>query len=458
MRHTILPLLVALSLVLPGAGAGEPKPTSSSPNVILILADDLGWAELGCHGNTFNETPALDQLAKQGVRFTHAYAAAPVCSPTRAALLAGQYPARMGITDYLRPYDPAHLSPTLQTLAKLLKLAGYVTGLVGKWHLTGYEHHSAKEVPPSAHGFDEVLVSEKQGIGAGSYFFPYHFNPAIKQRIQPKEHLVDRCNLEAVEFIERHKSKPFFLYLSHYAVHTKLDGKPELVAKYEQKPGAGKGPLAKKNNPHLAAQLEGIDQGLALITKKLQELGLADNTIIVFTSDNGGEVRVTSNAPLRGGKSTLYEGGVRVPLLVRWPGVTPAAGATCNTPVITMDLFATVLEAAGAKADAGQPVDGLSLVPLLKDPKKTLPRPALYWHYPLAKPHFLGGRSCGAVRAGDFKLIEDFTTGKLELYDLKVDTGEHKDLSVALPDKAKELQVLLKSWRQKIGAKIIKHQ
>jgi len=297
----------AASMAVPGcvgvSGLVSDKASAQRPNIIFILADDLGWAELGCYGNTFNETPNLDELVRRGTRFTDAYAAAPVCSPYRAALMTGQYPARVGITDYLRPNDENHLSTDHITIAEMLKRAGYTTGIIGKWHLTGYANHGAKEFPPSQHGFDEVIVSENRGIGGGSYFHPYHFNREIKKRLPGKEYLVDRCNLEAVEFIDRHRDGPFFLYLSHYVVHTRLQGKAELVAKYERKPGAGKGNTAPRNNPHLAAQLESIDEGVVMIMNKLDELGLAENTVLIFTSDNGGEDRVTSNAPLRAGRA-----------------------------------------------------------------------------------------------------------------------------------------------------------
>jgi arylsulfatase A len=421
------------------------------PNIVFILADDLGWAELGCYGNTFNETPHLDRLARDGMRFTSAYAAAPVCSPFRAALMTGQYPVRTGITDYLRPNDPKHLSPDYVTLPEMLRTAGYATGIVGKWHLTGYAHHGAKETPPGAHGFEEVLLSENRGIGAGSYFFPYHFNQDIEQRLPGREYLVDRCNLEAVEFIARHKDEPFFLFLSHYAVHTRLNGRPDLVAKYESKPGAGKGFQAARNNAHLAAQLESIDEGVGMITGKLQELGLSENTVIVFTSDNGGEDRVTSNAPFRAGKSTLYEGGIREPLIIYWPGVT-GSGGECDTPVCTVDFYPTLAVAAGCEPAAAQTMDGVSLVPLLKVPEAKLERDTLYWHYPLEKPHFLGGRSAGAVRARDWKLIEFFDTGEIELYNLAQDAGEQRNLADVRADKTQELLRALRTWQRRVGA------
>ncbi len=430
-----------------GRGKIDPSQSSGKPNIIFILADDLGWAELGCYGNTFNETPNLDRLAREGMRFTQAYAAAPVCSPYRAALMTGQYPARVGITDYLRPNDQNHLSTEHVTIAELLKNAGYATGIVGKWHLTGYANHGAQEFPPGVHGFTETIVSENRGIGGGSYFHPYHFNKEIGKRLPGREYLVDRCSLEAVEFIEGHKNEPFFLYLSHYAVHTRLDGKPEIVAKFENKTGAGKGYKAERNNPHLAAQLKSIDEGVGLIMEKLAELDLAENTIVIFTSDNGGDGSVTSNDPLRAGKSTLYEGGIRVPLAVRYPRMVPPS-TICRTPTCNIDFYPTFCRLAGVKPDATQRLDGASIVPLLRDPQAKLQRDELYWHYPLAKPHFLGGRSSGAIRKGDWKLIEFFDTGEVELYNLGDDIGENNNLTNQMPSKAAELRKLLQQWRK----------
>jgi len=427
--------------------------STRKPNIIFILADDLGWAELGCYGNTFNETPNLDRLAKQGMRFTDAYAAAPVCSPYRAALMTGQYPARVGITDYLRPNDKNHLSTQHITLAEALKNTGYTTGIIGKWHLTGYANHGAEEFPPAMHGFDETIVSENRGIAGGSYFHPYHFNREIQKRLPGKEYLVDRCNLEAVEFIERHKDGLFFLYLSHYAVHTRLNGKPKLVAEFEKKPGAGKGPKARRNNPHLAAQLKSIDEGIGMIVKKLDELGLSDETVLVFGGDNGGESRVTSNAPLRAGKSTLYEGGIRIPLIVRYPKIVPA-GTICTRPTSNFDFYPTLCQLASAGIDSKQHIDGVSLAAVLKNPEAPLQRDTLYWHYPLAKPHFLGGHSSGAVRKGDWKFIEYFDADRKELYNLADDISEKNNLAGKNPEKLAELQGLLKAWRKDVGAKI----
>ncbi len=428
------------------AGTGDRK-----PNIIFILGDDLGWAELGCYGNIFNETPNLDKLAKQGMRFTDAYAAAPVCSPYRAALMTGQYPARVGITDYLRPDDKNHLATQYVTIAETLKGAGYATGIIGKWHLSGYANHGVEEFPPAVHGFDETIVSENRGIADGSYFHPYHFNREIEKRLDGREHLIDRCNLEAVEFIERHKDRPFFLYLSHYGVHTKLNGKPQYVAEFEKKPGAGRGQNAGRNNPHLAAQLRSIDEGVGMILSKLDQLGLTGETVLVFTGDNGGESRVTSNGPLRAGKSTLYEGGIRVPLIVWYPRLVQA-GTTCKTPTSNIDFYPTFCEIAGVKPK--DHIDGVSITPLLRDPQAALQRDTLYWHYPLEKSHFLGGRSAGAIRKDAWKLIEFFDSGQKELYNLADDVGEQNNLAKSNPGKLAELGQLLAAWRKEVGAKI----
>jgi arylsulfatase A-like enzyme len=444
--------LSAATWAVPSVAAPSSRTGDRKPNIVFILADDLGWAELGSYGNTFNETPNIDELAREGMRFTDAYAAAPVCSPYRAALMTGQYPARVGITDYLRPNDKNHLSTRYVTIAEALKAAGYATGIVGKWHLSGYANSGVEEFPPAVHGFDETMVSENRGIGSGCYFYPYRFNREIKKRLPGREYLVDRCNLEAVEFIERHKDQPFFLYLSHYAIHTRLDGKPRYVAEFEKKPGAGKGRFAKHNNPHLAAQLKSIDEGVGMILKKLDEFGLADETILVFTSDNGGESRVTTNGPLRGGKSTLYEGGIRVPLIIRYPKIVPP-GTVCKTPTCNIDFYPTFCELAGIKPK-GQHIDGLSITPLLHNPQARLDHDTLYWHYPLDKPHFLGGRSAGAIRKGDWKLIEFFDTGQEELYNLADDIGEQHNLAKDNSEKVAELRKLLTAWRKEVGAKI----
>jgi len=424
-------------------------PRRWQPNIIFILADDLGWAELGCYGNRFNETPNLDRLAEKGMRFTDAYAAAPVCSPMRASLMTGQYPARVGITSHLAPWDERHLPTDQITIAQMLKRNGYATGIIGKWHLTGYANHGAEEFPPSQFGFDETLISENRGIGGGSYYYPYHFNREIEKRLPDKEYLIDRMNLEAVEFIERHRTEPFFLFLSHYAVHNLVLGKEEMVAKYateEVKSRFYESRTRAHNNPHLAAQLEVIDEGVGMIVEKLDRLGLAENTIVVFTSDNGGSLVVTSNGKLREGKGHLYEGGVREPLVVRWPGVVPAA-TVCSRITSSIDFYPTFLDAANINPDPAQHIDGVSILPLLKDPAAVFERDALYWHSPDYK-----GRESGTVRKGVWKLIKFYKTGKTELYNLADDLSEKNNLAKKLPEKAAEMEKMLTDWHKEVDA------
>lgn len=459
MRDLIAVVFTCVCILHPTNGSGADQ----RPNIVFVLADDLGWAELGCYGNTFNETPNLDRMARKGMRFTQAYAAAPVCSPYRAAFLTGLHPARLGIVDYLRPNSANRLPTDLVTLPEKLKEQGYTTGMIGKWHLTGYQHHEAEfETRPTDHGFDWNFGSEVKGVGNGANTWPYVFRTQPirwldipKNRLGEQENLTDRLNLEAVDFIERNQDRPFFLYLAHYAPHTILNGRPDLVEKYRKKhrpgpsgrkncyicedAGLGKGDpgnhWAVDHNPHLAAMLEGIDDGIGKIHAKLAELDLLENTIFIFTSDNGGESNVTSNAPLRGGKSELYEGGIRVPLIVQWPTGIRAASLNAN-PTVNTDFYPTLLRAA-ANGDWRLP---------------NAPR-TIFWHYPLDRPHFLGGFSGGAIRDGDWKLIEKFTTGKAELYDLSIDPSEQSDRSDEQPAKVRELQAKLAVWRENISAR-----
>ena len=447
---------------------------AKQPNIIYIMADDLGWAELGCYGNDFNETPNLDALAVRGIRFTQAYAPAPVCSPTRASVLTGQFPARVGITDYLRPEADEALSMAHVTIAEMLKKSGYTNGMVGKWHLSGYKiHGSENEVRAEDHGFDEVFCTEIKSVGNGANFHPYVFrNQKMRwlstedARLGEGEYLTDRMNLEAVDFIERNADNPFFLYLSHFAPHTILNGRPDLVEKYRKKhpPGPSQrencyicqdagyegDPLnhwAMDHNPHLAAMIESIDDGVGMIVKKLNELGILEDTVIIFTSDNGGEHNVTSNAPLRGAKSQLYEGGIREPMIISWAGTLPE-NKTSDAVVNILDFYPTVLDLTQIQPDPSQKLDGVSFASVLKNPETQLERDTHYWHYPLEKKHFLGGRSAGAIRKGDWKLIEFFDTGKLELYDLKNDLGESLNLADAQPERAAKLLKMLQEWRR----------
>ena len=436
--------------------------TKRQPNIVFIFADDLGWRELNTYGNRFNETPNLNKLASEGVRFTNAYSAAPICSPTRASLMTGQYPGHQPITNYLEKDDVNYLDPKkYTTLNEVLKSNGYHTGLIGKWHLTGdYEAGADKKGlgRPQLFNWDEIIASETQYIAGGDYFFPYFFMPELTERSpeftgrkpDEPEYLVDRMNSEAVDFIKRNKDKPFFLYLSHYAVHTTLDGKPSLVNKYEAKPDSGivdgKGP-GYVNNPKLAAMVESIDGGVGMIMKTLDELKLAENTLVVFASDNGGEHGVTSNAPLWIGKSTIYEGGLRVPLILRWKGKT-AQNVVSDVPNDTVDFFPTFLELAGIKPDPNLHLDGVSLTPLFKQNGNLAARP-LFWHYPLPKPRFLAARSSGAVRVGDYKLIQFFDTGEFELYNLREDIGERFNLVEKMPEKVAEMKKIMFDWRKR---------
>ena len=462
------------------ASFAAPTPAEKGPpNIIFVLADDLGWGDVGCYGNTFHETPNLDRLAAQGTRFTQAYAAAPVCSPYRAALLTGQYPARLGITDYLRPNSARALSTRHLTLAESLKSAGYATGMIGKWHLTGYEYHGAEhEIKPHDHGFDWDFAREVKGVGNGANFWPYMFRDQsirwidiANKQLGDDEYLVDRMNAAAVDFIQRHREQPFFLYLSHYATHTILNGKPELVEKYRRKHPPGRSgrdrcylcqdqglagdPLnhwAVDHNPHLAAMLESMDDGIGLITKSLEELGIADNTMMIFTSDNGGESNVTDNGLLRGGKSELYEGGLRVPLIVRWPGRVPR-GSVCDQPTVNVDFYPTLLQAAQLHPPPEQSCDGVNTLRTWLDPQQPIDRDAIFWHYPLDRPHFLGGRSAGAIRAGDWKLIEFFDSDDVELYDLSSDPAEQTNLADEHVAKVQQLRDRLANWREQVSAR-----
>jgi len=477
MKHSFA-LLVALCLApLSAVHAAHAQP--GRPNVIFILADDYGWSDLGCYGSTFYETPHLNRLAASGMRFTQAYAACCVCSPTRASIMTGKYPARLHITDWLpgrgdnphqklnRPIIVQNLPLEEATLATPLKEAGYKTALVGKWHLGGPGFY------PQNHGFDVNFGGSERG-STPSFFSPYNVTTINGFRSYempnlsngpPGEYLTDRLTDEAIKFIEQSKDGPFFLYLAHYAVHTPHQAKEKLVEKYAAKaaklPPAGPEFLPEgdrqarqiQNHPIYAAMIESLDQSVGRIMDRLVELGLDQNTIIIFTSDNGGlstsEGSPTSNLPLRGGKGWNYEGGIREPLLVKWPGVTQA-GAVCEAPVMSTDFYPTILEMAALPLRPAQHLDGVSIAPLLKG--ATRPDRPLYWHY----PHYSnqGGRPSGAVRLGDYKLIESYEDMHVELYNLKEDVGEKNDLSQKLPEKVAELRDKLHAWRTEVAAQM----
>jgi arylsulfatase A-like enzyme len=426
--------------------------------VVFILIDDLGWRDVGCNGSTFYETPNVDRLAAEGMRFTDGYAACTVCSPTRASLMTGKYPARLHLTDWIaghaRPYAKLSVPQWTKylpleevTLAEALKPLGYATGFVGKWHLGDTE-----ELWPLAQGFDENVGGYSRG-SPPSYFAPYNI-PTMKEG-PAGEYLTDRHAADAVAFLEAHRDGPFLLYLSTYAVHTPLQAKKEVVAKYEAKIQAD--PEKAQGRAVYAAMVESMDQCVGRVLDALDRLGLTKDTVVFFTGDNGGLVGslrnpITDNSPLRAGKGSAYEGGVREPFLVRWPGVTKA-GSTCAAPVCSIDVYPTILEITGAKGseEHNRSVDGVSLVPLLRG-GNSLERDALYWHYPHYHPG--GATPYGAIRRGDQKLIEFFEDGHTELYDLRKDIGETTNLVEAQPELASSLHAQLIAWREAVGAQM----
>jgi arylsulfatase A len=421
-------------------------------NFVFVLVDDLGWADLPCYGNTFNEAPHIDRLAREGMRFTDAYAACPVCSPTRASILSGQYPARVGITDFItghwRPYEKLrvpknrtqYLPLEIPTMAEALQGAGYATATYGKWHLGSREHF------PDKQGFDEMLVA-----GGGRHFGNKTMPPTDWKK---EDYLAEKLTDAAVDFIRAHKEEPFFVYLSHYAVHIPLEAREKLVKKYEAK----KKPATGVNNPVYAAMVEHVDDSVGRLLDTLDAEGLSDNTVVIFFSDNGGLYKrfddqgtnkaATSNAPLRDEKGTLYEGGIREPLIVRWPGVTPA-GSTCGAPVTSVDFYPTLLEMAGAAAPENHVLDGESLTPWLRRNGESS-RDAIFWHY----PHYHHSTPASAVRMGDWKLLEFFDDGHLELYNLRKDIGETTNLAAAYPERVAIMHARLKEWRKSAGAEL----
>jgi arylsulfatase A len=455
-----LRILLALLLLPPSfltTAARASAAAHDPPNVVLIFADDLGWADLGCYGSRFHKSPHIDRLAAEGMRFTQAYSASPVCSPTRAALLTGKYPARIGLNDFI-PGEPHPRKDKVQppeslgqlplaeiTLPELLSQAGYTTAAIGKWHLGG------EGFEPRQSGFEVALGGFERG-SVKSHFAPYQGTRQLPGLEEPPkgEYITDRLTDEAEAFLEAHAEEPFFLYLSHYAVHTPIQAQPEVIARYESVPQ----PAGLQRNPVYAAMVDSVDQSTGRILAKLDALKLRDNTIVIFTSDNGGlatsgqptPLPATNNAPLREGKGYLYEGGIRVDLIVRWPGrVKP--DTTCDVPTSTIDLPPTIAAVCGVTFPDG--IDGVSILPLLKGGNQ-LARDTLYWHYPHYSPQ--GGRPSGAIREGDFKLIEFYEQGRRELFDLAQDIGERRNLVDRAPEQAKRLAAKLTSWRAELNA------
>ena len=472
MRFPILvpPLLAVLAVQSPG--------DSPPPNVVVVLVDDLGWMDLGCQGSDFYRTPNIDRLAETGMRFTDGYASCAVCSPTRAALMTGRAPARLGITDWIRAefqlsnrqwpnvrsrfglHQPAASDRTLQTpvneqhlphreitIAELLKPIGYASAFIGKWHLGGRGHL------PVDQGFDENYGGWDYGQPP-SYFDPYVLMPRLPMGIptlaprEKGEYLTDREADEAVAFIERNRNRPFLLYLSHYAVHTPIQAKRNLVADYEAaRDGQG------QDDAVYAAMVHSVDDAMGRLLRTLERTGLEDRTMIVFTGDNGGldrNGRPTENAPLRSGKGYAYEGGLRTPWIVRWPGVTQP-GSVSDQPVASIDLLPTVAAAVGTRPPADRAIDGMDLGPALRG--GDLPERTLHWHFPHYR-HGPGHDPYSVARRGDWKLIRFYDPPKVELYDLKSDLGETSDLAGSNPGQVAEMEASLDEALRAVKARM----
>ena len=510
----VLKLSIAF-LCLLGTQAGEAR----KPNIVFFLVDDLGWRDVGCFGSSFYETPNIDRLAAEGVRFTQAYAACHVCSPTRASILTGKYPARLGLTDWLsgrrvypfeklmRPVYLQHLPFEEQTLAETLKAEGYGTAIFGKWHLG--ENPSG----PLAHGFDvQVPEGWMKGWPRAGYHAPFKLKGISDKK---GDYLTDRLTDEAIRYIEKNKDRPFFLYLSHFAVHDPIQGRPDLVEKYRKKLAGMERPTAPafvlegnpdapeplsreeltapmkepeyagykvlprrtvkikqhQDNVQFAGMVEAMDQSLGRVMAKLKELGLERKTIVIFFSDNGGMSAAnlgnprrvvpghkldvaysTSNLPLRGAKGWLYEGGIRVPMIVKWPH-EGNRGTVCDEPVISTDFYPSILEMAGLRAMPKQHADGTSFVAALKG--NPFERKAIYWHFPHYSNHGMQSPG-GAIRLRDYKLLDYFENDTVQLFNLAVDPGEQNDLSLSRTEKAAELRAMLRAWRKDVSARMMR--
>jgi len=466
--------LGAAASVFPQAPAAG-RPSKRKPNIVLVLVDDMGWTDVGCFGSTYYLTPNIDRLCRGGMKFTQGYAACAVCSPTRASIMTGRYPARVGITDWIHfhdrraaaaakagknpeGFDPPRnrklLTPICKfwlehdevTIPEMLKPLGYVSCHVGKWHLGPAGWH------PDQQGFDYNFGGCRIGAPP-SFFDPYSrsgktagiatFPPRKKG-----EYLTDRESEHATAFIEKHHDKPFFLYMAHYAVHSPIQAKKEIIAKYKARK------TTNQKNPVYAAMVESVDQAVGKIMHVLDKHKLTDDTIFIFTSDNGGAVHfpATDNAPLRKGKGYAYEGGIREPFIIRWPGKVKA-GVVCDTPVCSIDLLPTIAAATGAKLP-DKTIDGLDITPLLRQ-TGGLKRKTLYWHF----PHYWWGtriKPYSIIRDGDWKLIRRYESGKRELYNLKDDLSEKTDHAAAMGEKVAELDAKLTKWLESVGAKLPK--
>ncbi len=427
------------------------------PNIVFFFADDLGWTGLRSFGSDLYETPNLDRLAKEGMKFTDAYSACTVCSPSRAALMTGKYPARLHLTDFIagqnRPFAKLKI-PAWQkwlkheevTIAEALRAGGYKTAQIGKWHLDRKDAGTGN-YGPTAHGFDRAVAKP----ASKGYFLA---KPAGD--FKAGDYSTDYLATDAAKIVDDWRNDPFFLYFAFNVPHTPIQGKQSLIDAYAKKVRPG----AKHQNPIYAAMVQSMDEAVGTVLAALKRNNLLDNTVIVFTSDNGGLTQrygkpdgFTDNAPLRRGKGSAYEGGVRVPMIAKWPGVTPA-GTSCPEPVIGIDFYPTFLEIAGVRGDTkhNRNVDGLSLVPLFKNPKARLKRDAIYWHYP--HYHAGGDSPYNAVRARDWRLVQFYEDGSEALYNLKEDLGETKNVAEQNPAIAAKLRNQLDNWRIAVGAQM----
>lgn len=511
---------MAIQAVSKKEGVTDPKPivNKQKMNIVFFLVDDMGWSDIGINGSSFYETPNIDNFARQKVNFTNAYAACHVCSPTRASIITGKYPATINLTDWLPgrknfPFQKLenvkinqHIPYEEITLPEALKSNGYKTAIIGKWHLGEDSLSTTKQ------GFDiHIPKYYNRGWPSTGYFSPYGMKGL--EDGENGEYLTDRLTNEALNYIDQNKDKPFFLYLSHFGVHDPIQGRPDLVKKYEnklksmhyqgkpfllegnpdsvkalsrnkldtllsRKAYAGYGNLPNRttkikqfqDNVQFAAMVESVDESFGRVLAKLKELGIEDNTIVIFASDNGGmsamnmgnpkrkitEAQVpksfsTSNLPLRGGKGWMYEGGIRVPLIMSWPKMSKQ-GTACDVPVSSVDFYPTIMEMLGLKVPKKQKVDGVSIAPLLMG-KDIKDRP-LYWHFPHYSNHGLQSPG-GAIRYGDYKLLEYFENNSVQLFNLKNDIGEQHDLSKAEPEKVNELRTMLHQWRKSVSAKMM---
>lgn len=455
MYKKLLGLFIFFSPVLFSNAAVE------KPNVVFLLVDDLGWGDFGAYGAKFYETPNIDRLAADGMLFTNAYAACTVCSPSRAAILSGCYPARLHLTDWIAGHNKPKAKLKIPDwkmkidherilLPEAMKEAGYATGFFGKWHLMPNGQADMNEHFPTNHGFDINVGGREWGQpkGKGKYFHPFEM-PGMDEG-KPGDYLTDKLTDKAIEFMDQNgKRKPFLLYFSYYTLHSPLMAPPALVDKYTKKAATFKNEKNELLNPVRAGMVESLDTSIGRIVQKLEQMGIADNTLIFLTGDNGGDHPETTGG-LREYKGFCHEGAVREPLIVKWPGKIKA-GSTNDEMVIGMDFYPTILEFAGLAAKPDQHPDGVSLAPLLSGAKTELDRDTLYWHY----PHYHRTKPYGAIRDDNWKLIEFFEDGTLELYDLKSDPYETSDLAKSDPEKAGQLLEKLKAWRTSVNAQMM---